>query len=239
MTTQSAAVRFVRVPVDHPANPAPGGLCRVGTTVGIRVYDSLYEQLGGDPTVNKPMDPVDMEYVYGNGEMPVSFGPITHQVKVRNQGQQGAVPGAIVRYFDRPLGPVGHEANCAVQEASAIPDATVGILLEKIPSETTQKVAILMQYAPRDWHWLSCPAVERTPGLCSGAWVFKGTRIPIHHLFQHLILGDTVQDFLLNFPGVSEQQVHAVLQHEIMDLSKYADPLQQYPFPSEDAAPRQ
>ena len=34
---------FVRIPVDHPKDPMPGQVCRVGTTVGVRAYDELYE----------------------------------------------------------------------------------------------------------------------------------------------------------------------------------------------------
>ena len=33
-------------------------------------------------------------------------------------------------------------------------------------------------------HWEACPAVERTPGKVSGAWVFAGTRIPLHALYE-------------------------------------------------------
>ena len=34
---------FVRIPVDHPKDPMPGQVCRVGATVGVRAYDELYE----------------------------------------------------------------------------------------------------------------------------------------------------------------------------------------------------
>ena len=27
--------------------------------------------------------------------------------------------------------------------------------------------------------WTQCPAVESIPGMVSGAWVFKGTRLPV------------------------------------------------------------
>ena len=38
--------------------------------------------------------------------------------------------------------------------------------------------------------WNTCPAVERTPERVSGAWVFKGTRVPVRALFENLeILG--------------------------------------------------
>ena len=61
--------------------------------------------------------------------------------------------------------------------------------------------------------WSQCAAVERTPGKVSGAWVFKGTRVPVKALFENLESGATIDDFLEWFPGVTRQQVEAVLQH--------------------------
>ena len=63
-------------------------------------------------------------------------------------------------------------------------------------------------------HWSACPAVERTPGKVSGAWVFTGTRVPLHALYENLACGATVDDFVEWFPGVGEQQVRSVLEHE-------------------------
>jgi len=61
--------------------------------------------------------------------------------------------------------------------------------------------------------WSQCPAVERHADKVSGAWVFKGTRIPVRALFENLQGGARVEDFLEWFPGVTRQQVNAVLQH--------------------------
>lgn len=61
--------------------------------------------------------------------------------------------------------------------------------------------------------WRECAAVERTPGKVSGAWLFKGTRVPVKALFENLEDGARVDDFLEWFPGVSRQQVEAVLEH--------------------------
>jgi uncharacterized protein (DUF433 family) len=47
----------------------------------------------------------------------------------------------------------------------------------------------------------------------SGAWVFKGTRIPVAALFENLESGASIDDFLAWFPGVSRQQVERVLGH--------------------------
>jgi uncharacterized protein (DUF433 family) len=61
--------------------------------------------------------------------------------------------------------------------------------------------------------WNECPAVERVPGKVSGAWLFKGTRVPVTALFENLEDGATVADFLAWFPGVTREQVDAVLNH--------------------------
>lgn len=63
-------------------------------------------------------------------------------------------------------------------------------------------------------NWETCPAVERTPGKVSGAWVFTGTRIPLYALYENLAGGATVKDFVEWFPGVDEVQVQSVLEHE-------------------------
>ena len=61
--------------------------------------------------------------------------------------------------------------------------------------------------------WKNCPAVERSPGKVSGAWVFRGTRVPVKALFENLEDGARVDDFLDWFPGVTREQVEAVLAH--------------------------
>lgn len=64
-----------------------------------------------------------------------------------------------------------------------------------------------------------CPAVERVPERVSGAWVFKGTRIPVRALFENLEEGASVDDFLKWFPGVGRDQVIAVLTHAERSLT--------------------
>jgi uncharacterized protein (DUF433 family) len=66
--------------------------------------------------------------------------------------------------------------------------------------------------------WNICPAVERQAGKVSGAWVFKGTRVPVHALFENLEDGASIDDFLEWFPGVSRSQVEAVLEHASASL---------------------
>jgi uncharacterized protein (DUF433 family) len=66
--------------------------------------------------------------------------------------------------------------------------------------------------------WNACDAVERGPDRASGAWTFAGTRVPVKALFENLEDGATVDDFLQWFPGVTRQQILAVLQHAARSL---------------------
>ncbi len=66
--------------------------------------------------------------------------------------------------------------------------------------------------------WSSCPAVERDPERVSGAWVFRGTRVPVTALFQNLEDGAQVSDVIAWFPGVTLAQARAVLEHAARSL---------------------
>lgn len=51
------------------------------------------------------------------------------------------------------------------------------------------------------------------PGKVSGAWVFKITRVPVRALSENIEDGATLNEFLTWFPGVTREQVEAVLVH--------------------------
>lgn len=68
--------------------------------------------------------------------------------------------------------------------------------------------------------WSLCPAVERQPGKVGGAWLFKGTRVPVKALFENLEAGARLNEFLEWLPGVSREQVEAVLQHAQLSLAE-------------------
>jgi uncharacterized protein (DUF433 family) len=61
-----------------------------------------------------------------------------------------------------------------------------------------------------DLDWSQCPAVESIPGKRSGAWVFRGTRMPVSAVFENL--EDMSVDELVEEFGVTREQVHAVLE---------------------------
>ena len=62
--------------------------------------------------------------------------------------------------------------------------------------------------------WENCAAIERHPDRVSGAWVFRGTRVPIAALFENLRDGASIEEFLAWFPGVERSHVEAVLDTE-------------------------
>jgi len=61
--------------------------------------------------------------------------------------------------------------------------------------------------------WSSCVAVERNPESVSGAWLFRGSRVPVSTLFENLEDGALVSQFVEWFPGVTLKQVRTVLEH--------------------------
>lgn len=54
--------------------------------------------------------------------------------------------------------------------------------------------------------------VNVNPNRMSGAPCFTGTRVPISHLFEYLQSGETLDEFLRQFPSVTRDQALAVLQ---------------------------
>lgn len=66
--------------------------------------------------------------------------------------------------------------------------------------------------------WETLDVVERDSNKVSGAWVFRGTRVPVAALFENLRDGATIEEFLEWFPGVQRSQIEAVLDFEIEAL---------------------
>ncbi len=59
--------------------------------------------------------------------------------------------------------------------------------------------------------WSRCAAVESVPGKVSGAWVFRGTRIPAAAVFENLEDGLTIDEIVQMFDGLTREHVKAVL----------------------------
>jgi uncharacterized protein (DUF433 family) len=54
--------------------------------------------------------------------------------------------------------------------------------------------------------------VQRSPQILGGAFVFRGTRVPIKTFIDYLEAGDRLEDLLEDFPTVTREQTVAVLE---------------------------
>ncbi len=55
-------------------------------------------------------------------------------------------------------------------------------------------------------------AISIDPETMGGTAVFTGTRVPIQTLFDYLEGGDTLEEFIDDFPSVTKNQVIEVLE---------------------------
>ena len=65
--------------------------------------------------------------------------------------------------------------------------------------------------------WSQCPVVESIPGKVSGAWVFRGTRMPVATVFENLEDGMTIDEVMEQF-DVTREQIKAVLEFAARSL---------------------
>lgn len=65
--------------------------------------------------------------------------------------------------------------------------------------------------------WSACPAVVSIPGRVSGAWVFRGTRLPVATIFQNLEDGLTIEEIMEQF-DVTRDQINAVFDFAARSL---------------------
>jgi uncharacterized protein (DUF433 family) len=66
--------------------------------------------------------------------------------------------------------------------------------------------------------WSQCPAVESIPGKVSGAWVLKGTRMPVSVIFENLKAGANIEEIMEWFDGLDREQVEAVIEFAARSL---------------------
>jgi uncharacterized protein (DUF433 family) len=68
--------------------------------------------------------------------------------------------------------------------------------------------------------WSQCPAVESVPGKVSGAWVLRGTRMPVTAIFENIEAGANIDDIVEWFDGLDREQVRAVIEFAARSLDK-------------------
>jgi uncharacterized protein (DUF433 family) len=73
--------------------------------------------------------------------------------------------------------------------------------------------------------WSQCEAVESVPGKVSGAWVFKGTRMPVQTVFANLEAGMSLREITETY-DVTAEEIEAVLKFVTDSLEKNHHPAQ-------------
>ncbi len=68
--------------------------------------------------------------------------------------------------------------------------------------------------------WSQCSAVESVPGKVSGAWVLKGTRMPVSAIFENLEAGANVDNIMEWYDGLDREQVKAVIEFAARSLDE-------------------
>ena len=68
------------------------------------------------------------------------------------------------------------------------------------------------------------PIVHRNPRIQGGVPVFTATRVPVKNLFDYLEAGDTLDQFLIDFPAVDRATAVAVLEMGRAAVDARADP---------------
>jgi len=68
--------------------------------------------------------------------------------------------------------------------------------------------------------WSQCSAVESVPGKVSGAWVLKGTRMPVSVIFENLEAGANIDEIMQWYEGLDREQVKAVIEFAVRSLDR-------------------
>ena len=65
--------------------------------------------------------------------------------------------------------------------------------------------------------------MERVPGKVSGAWVLRGTRMPVAAVFENIEDGANLDDILEWYDSLDREQVKAVIDFAVRSLEQPSD----------------
>ena len=68
--------------------------------------------------------------------------------------------------------------------------------------------------------WSQCSVVECIPGKVSGAWVLKGTRMPVSVIFENLEAGANIDNIMEWYDGLDREQIKAVIEFAARSLDQ-------------------
>jgi uncharacterized protein (DUF433 family) len=66
--------------------------------------------------------------------------------------------------------------------------------------------------------WSQCSSVESIPDKVGGAWVFRGTRMPVAAVFENLEDGMSIDEIVRLYDGLTREQVQSVLEFAVRSL---------------------
>ncbi len=107
------------------------------------------------------------------------------------------------------------EQAAALKAKAEAQGVTLETWLRKL-TEGDAGCAFTMSRATLDWS--QCSAVESVPERVSGAWVFRGTRLPVAAVFENLEDGVTINELIELYAGLTRGQVEAVLDFTARSL---------------------
>ena len=90
--------------------------------------------------------------------------------------------------------------------------AIIHLSLESLDQGVINKLSFLYNLLMLNSFQMKTSIINIDPEIMSGAPVFRGTRVTIQTLFDHLENGKTLDDFLEGFPSVTKENALAVLE---------------------------
>ncbi len=83
-----------------------------------------------------------------------------------------------------------------------------------------ERYAVRGSRAMANLDWSHCPAVESVPGKLSGAWVLKGTRMPVSAIFENLEAAANIDNIMEWYDGLDREQIKAVIEFAARSLDR-------------------
>jgi uncharacterized protein (DUF433 family) len=85
-------------------------------------------------------------------------------------------------------------------------------------------VVVVQSSGRRNAMTATSPVVHSDPDILGGTPVFTGTRVPVRNLLDYLEAGDSLREFLEDFPSVTREQAVAALELAKQMLVSHANP---------------
>lgn len=73
---------------------------------------------------------------------------------------------------------------------------------------------------------MESPIIQIDPETMGGTPVFHGTRVPIQTFEDYIMGGETVSEFLTDFPTVTHEQIEAYMHQAKQELIERCKPLE-------------